>query len=672
MKILLGGIPLGCDNIGDEAIIACVAAMLRKAIPGAAITVATADPATSGRLGVETLPAFGFAGTPVGGFSAAAKGFDAYVWCGATGLSDYPGVALDLLEAAQDAGVPTFVWGVGMDDELNPVFFRTAGKRRALLRLFGLNAACERRLEKSLAERISRILPRCRGVWLRDRQSAARLATLGFPNAKIAADTAILQGPDGPMDSPAASVAPPPGAPPRRLGLCISTQRQVADLDGLKRMLADLAAAGVEILGIPMNPKTDRALLSSLGVGCIGGSSPEDVVKAAASCGAVLSSRLHLLILAANAGTPGLGIARGSKLANWLSNFGLAVEGSVSDCDWSKVERDVLDAIGRKGAWADWTATRNAAYSRLSERLSSASAELAAGLKREPPPGWPRVSVLVRARNDEALVGKTLSAIFAQSPAPFEVIVCDDRSTDRTREIAATFPVRFVDPPQGRYVPGVTLNHLVRAAAGDIVAFDNSDAIPLDSDWLRNLVAPLLAKDGRAAISFANQLPRKDAQALVRKDSERAFGDGSVHATWRFFFSLASAATWRDLLLAAPFDESLRFSEDVAWAWRNSRREKDPVRVAYCPDARVEHSHNYTVRELARRFRGEGEADAAIFGDSPSLLRELAGAMRETLRDWIYLLPRPRGWREMPMAPVRRLVQRISHWRGLRDHARGK
>ena len=31
MKILLGGIPLGCDNIGDEAIVACVVGMLKDA-----------------------------------------------------------------------------------------------------------------------------------------------------------------------------------------------------------------------------------------------------------------------------------------------------------------------------------------------------------------------------------------------------------------------------------------------------------------------------------------------------------------------------------------------------------------------------------------------------------------------------------------------------------------
>ena len=46
MRILLGGIPLGCDNIGDEAIVACVVRLLKESIPGVKLTVATADPST--------------------------------------------------------------------------------------------------------------------------------------------------------------------------------------------------------------------------------------------------------------------------------------------------------------------------------------------------------------------------------------------------------------------------------------------------------------------------------------------------------------------------------------------------------------------------------------------------------------------------------------------------
>jgi len=211
------------------------------------------------------------------------------------------------------------------------------------------------------------------------------------------------------------------------------------------------------------------------------------------------------------------------------------------------------------------------------------------------------------------------------------------------------------------------LNALVATAKGDIVVFNNSDAVPLDENWLAELVKPLVAQPEKPRFAFANQMPRADATALVRKDSERAFGDGKIQATWKFFFSLASSATWTKLLRDVPFDEQIQYSEDVEWTWRNSRRRENPVEIVYCPASHVEHSHNYTLAQLAKRFRGEGVADRAIFGEAPSFAREVASAMRETLRDWIYLLPHPRDWKEIPSAPVRRLVQRISHWKGAKS-----
>lgn len=384
MRVLLGGIPLGCDNIGDEAIVACVVRMLKEKLPGVELTVATADSGTAARLGVSVVPPYGFAGCGLDGFSETARRHDAYVWCGATGLSDYPHVALDLLEAAQDVGVPTFVWGVGMDDELNPVFFRAQGKRRRLLGCLGLVEWYERRLRARLARRISAILPRCGGVWLRDPESARMLAAMGFPGAGIAADTAILLSSGNGQDAHSPGGAIPNSelgtrnSKPLTLGLCISTQRLVADLDGLKEMIAAVRASGARIVGIPMNPRTDRALLERLGVTCIPGTTPEAVMDAAAGCNVVLSSRLHLLILAANAGTPGIGIARGSKLANWLDNFGEKVAGSVYECDWKNVTERVLSALKTRG---DWDGRRAAAYERLNARLDKACGELARRLE---------------------------------------------------------------------------------------------------------------------------------------------------------------------------------------------------------------------------------------------------------------------------------------------------
>ncbi|MBQ7650349.1 MAG: hypothetical protein IJS15_05275 [Victivallales bacterium] len=57
------------NNIGDEAIIASVVDMLKGIIPDVELTVATADAATAGLLGVSVAPSFGFAGDELGGFA---------------------------------------------------------------------------------------------------------------------------------------------------------------------------------------------------------------------------------------------------------------------------------------------------------------------------------------------------------------------------------------------------------------------------------------------------------------------------------------------------------------------------------------------------------------------------------------------------------------------------
>ena len=65
----------------------------------------------------------------------------------------------------------------------------------------------------------------------------------------------------------------------------------------------------------------------------------------------------------------------------------------------------------------------------------------------DPAPTRPEVSVIVPARNEEASLGACLESLHGQTGISFEVIVVDDSSTDRTREIALSFPgVRVVTP----------------------------------------------------------------------------------------------------------------------------------------------------------------------------------------------------------------------------------
>ncbi len=278
----------------------------------------------------------------------------------------------------------------------------------------------------------------------------------------------------------------------------------------------------------------------------------------------------------------------------------------------------------------------------------------------------PALSIIIRSHNDRPFIGRTLDGLRRQTRHDFEVIFCDDRSTDGTAEIIAdAWPDALHLPPQeGGYVPGKVLNRAVQAASGEIVVFNNADAIIAHEQWLENLTSPLA--DPAVAAAFARQDPRPDAWPLVRKDHERAFGDGRTAAGWRHFFSLASAAARRALLLDHPFREDLQYSEDIEWSWRVKHL---GWKLAYAHNAAVEHSHNYAPAALWKRFYHEGIADAAIFAEQPNLWRALRQWLAETARDTVFCLAHRTG-KGLLQAPAYRFRQKIGHYRGLCAAAR--
>jgi rhamnosyltransferase len=257
----------------------------------------------------------------------------------------------------------------------------------------------------------------------------------------------------------------------------------------------------------------------------------------------------------------------------------------------------------------------------------------------------------------------------------FELLCVDSGSTDGTWEALQAFkPDIIYQIKPDEYIPGKVLNDAVAKTKGDVIVFNNADCIPQNEFWLENLVAGLESTPERCIIAaFANQLPRPDAIPLVQKDYERAFGDGSVHKTWRHFFSLASSAVSRDIIIQYPFNPDIRYSEDIEWSWRMKKLGKS---IIYAQDARVEHSHNYDLKQLIKRYKGEGRAEKAIYGEeyaqdqNTGFAREfdfihsvvLATGM-ETLRDWIWLARRGDvAW--MLKSPVYRFLQRLSAFRG--------
>jgi glycosyltransferase involved in cell wall biosynthesis len=110
---------------------------------------------------------------------------------------------------------------------------------------------------------------------------------------------------------------------------------------------------------------------------------------------------------------------------------------------------------------------------------------------RDPVSERPTVSVIVPARNEEACLGACLESLAAQTQVSFEIIVVDDESTDRTREIAKSFAgVRVVEPaplPPGWIGKNNALVAGAREARGEWLLFTDADTVHRAGSLARSL-----------------------------------------------------------------------------------------------------------------------------------------------------------------------------------------
>lgn len=280
----------------------------------------------------------------------------------------------------------------------------------------------------------------------------------------------------------------------------------------------------------------------------------------------------------------------------------------------------------------------------------------------------PKVCVVMRSYNDIGLIRSTLSQVLAQDYPNFELWNFDSSSTDGTldviREMNTGSRIRLNDSRS--YNPGRVLNEAMAATDSEIVVFINSDATPERSDWLSTLIQPML-EDSRIAAVFGRQTSREDCRSLFVKDNERAFGDGSISAKWKHFFSMANSAIRRSVYEELPFETRVQYSEDIDWSWRVKCA---GYTVKYVADAPAVHSHNYTLAQSFKRHYGEGVADAWIYRDD----LEPAGFVRGVVVSALVEVARDLKWAISSGAfegclhsiPLR-FTQRYARWRGIND-----
>ena len=246
----------------------------------------------------------------------------------------------------------------------------------------------------------------------------------------------------------------------------------------------------------------------------------------------------------------------------------------------------------------------------------------------------PDVAVIVPTRDHETFLPSLFAALDAQTfpKDRFEVVVCDDGSTDGTplvlRDIAVRTGLRFLAIRQeGSAGPATARNTAAAASRAALLAFTDDDCLPAPS-WLEEIVQ-----------AFSSGVDVVQGATLPDPDTTRGPWDRIIRITGpTVLFETCNIAYRRSTFEAAGrFDASRpkttagtreHFGEDARLGWRVRAADG---RTTFAPEAVVHH------RVLPDDYRGwlREQRRLALF---PTLLRD-APEMRRALWGRIFLEP---------------------------------
>ncbi len=177
------------------------------------------------------------------------------------------------------------------------------------------------------------------------------------------------------------------------------------------------------------------------------------------------------------------------------------------------------------------------------------------------------VSVVIPAKDASRTIVRAVRSVLAQDYDPLEVIVVDDGSSDATADIATGLGDPRVRVLRNAATMGAAeaRNIGIRAAAGDIVAFQDAD-----DEWLpgklTSQVALLCADNRHGFVACGAELIAPDGRNLGALYQGQAPPPGDM--AWRALLARNTIATpsvvvWRSELEAlGGFNPALRIAED--------------------------------------------------------------------------------------------------------------
>jgi len=188
----------------------------------------------------------------------------------------------------------------------------------------------------------------------------------------------------------------------------------------------------------------------------------------------------------------------------------------------------------------------------------------------------------------ESLAAQTLGA------GQFEVIVADNGSDFLPHIANRGFPVRLVQELEPG--PGAARNRAAAVAAGDVLAFIDSDC-RAHRDWLKNAIGAMQSAPARTVLGGDVQIWRDDQNAFSALEAyECVFAYRfKLYIEKHGYCGTGNLVVKRDdFYEIGPF-KGIRFAEDMEWG---GRARAAGYTIRYVPEMIVYHPARKTMKEL--------------------------------------------------------------------------
>jgi len=177
-----------------------------------------------------------------------------------------------------------------------------------------------------------------------------------------------------------------------------------------------------------------------------------------------------------------------------------------------------------------------------------------------------KASVVVRTHNNESSIGDVLEAVFSQNfREDFELVVVDSGSTDRTLELVRRYPHVLVDYSGESFNYGGSLNVGISAASGEYAVCLSSHCVPLEPEWLAELVRAMDA-DERLAAAWGPLLFDVEDYPVMGGSKVETIDLDEFYRRPNRGLQNPNSIIRRGLWEERPFSEKIERCEDQEWA----------------------------------------------------------------------------------------------------------